>query len=41
VGIDNVILTGGVSAVPEPAGMAVLLVGLGLVGAAARRRRSK
>ena len=41
-GIDNVLVTGDVAqAIPEPETYALMLAGLGVVGAVARRRRSK
>jgi hypothetical protein len=40
-GLDNVVVTGNVSAVPEPTGVALLLSGLLMIGTIARRRSSK
>lgn len=38
--VDNIVLNGGVSAVPEPSTLVLLVGGLGVLGAAARRRRA-
>jgi hypothetical protein len=38
--VDNIVLNGGVAAVPEPSTLVLLVGGLGVLGAAARRRRT-